>query len=193
MRRMKVGYESFIHFSAAYLPCKTPESQCLSQQLMILKDLRVPDPQVMLDMADQLDSLRTMSPGHREGETEPGDKDDSNEETPKKSKQVALKDSSDKKKSHKSHESHLRHSSADKSPTLSSCDTSAGLDANRLGTAMAQACFSMAKMTRVVEDNHNSKIADALLAKKCLERASMDAIESMMDDVWAACTPVDMW
>ena len=62
MRRMKVGYESFIHFSATYLPPNTPESQCLLQQLMILKDLRVPDPQVLLDMTDQLDSLRTASP-----------------------------------------------------------------------------------------------------------------------------------
>ena len=62
MRRMKIEYESFIHFSAAYLPPNTPESQCLSQQLMILKDLRAPDTQVLLDMADQLDSLRTVSP-----------------------------------------------------------------------------------------------------------------------------------
>ena len=58
---------------------------------------------------------------------------------------------------------------------------------------MAQACFSMAKMTKVVEDNCNSKIADALLTKKCLERASADAIESVMDDIQAAHTLVDMW
>ena len=62
MRGMKIGYQSFICFSAAYLPPNTPESQCLSQQLMILKDLRVLDPQVLLDMADQLDSLRIASP-----------------------------------------------------------------------------------------------------------------------------------
>ena len=111
----EVGYESFIHFSAAYLPPKTPESQCLSQQLMILKDLRVPDPQVMLDMADQLDSLRAVSPGHREGETGSGDKDDPKGETPKKSKQMALDDSLEKKKSHKSCESHSRHRSVAKS------------------------------------------------------------------------------
>ena len=193
MRRMKVGYESFIHFSAAYLPPKTPESQCLSQQLMILKDLKVPDPQVMLDMVDQLDSLRAASPGHGEGETRSGDKDDSKGETPKKSKQVALKDGLEKKKSHKSHESCLRHSSVDKSPTLSSHKASADLNANRLGSAMAQACFSMAKMTKVVEDNHNSKIADSLFAKKCLQRASADAIESMMDDIQAAHILADMW
>ena len=39
------------------------------------------------------------------------------------------------------------------------------LNADRLGTAMAQACFSAVKMTKVVEDNHNSKVADALLTK----------------------------
>ena len=31
MRRMKVRYESFICFSASYLPPDMPESQCLSQ------------------------------------------------------------------------------------------------------------------------------------------------------------------
>ena len=31
MRRMKVGYESFICFSTSYLPPDMPESQCLSQ------------------------------------------------------------------------------------------------------------------------------------------------------------------
>ena len=30
MRRMKVGYESFIHFSAAYLPPETPVSVSLT-------------------------------------------------------------------------------------------------------------------------------------------------------------------
>ena len=142
---------------------------------MILKDLRVPDLQVMLDMADQLDSLRATSPRHREDETRSGDKDDSKGETPKKSKQVALEDGSEKKKPHKSCESHSRHNSVDKSPTSSSHEASVGLDANRLGTAMAQACFTTAKITKVVEHNHNSKIADALLTKKCLERAFADA------------------
>ena len=120
MRRMKIGYKSFVCFSAAYLPPNTPESQCLSQQLMILKDLRVPDPQVLFNMADQLDSLRTVSP-QLEGETRPGDKDDPKGETPKKSKQVGLEDGSEKKKPHRCHEdkNHLRHSSADKSPSLS--------------------------------------------------------------------------
>ena len=66
-------------------------------------------------------------------------------------------------------------------------------NANRLGTAVAQACSSVAKMTKAVEDSHNSKIADALLAKQCLEKASTEVMELMMDDIWGACTLVDMW
>ena len=61
MRRMKVGYESFICFSSAYLPPGALDIQCHTQQLMLLKDLRVPNHQVMLDMANQLNSLRVVS------------------------------------------------------------------------------------------------------------------------------------
>ena len=106
---------------------------------------------------------------------------------------MGLKDGS--KKKHKSHDDKncSRHSSADKPPSSSSHKASANLNANRLGTAMAQACFSAARMTKVVEDNHNSKIADALLTKQCLEKASAEAVESMMDDIWGVCTPADMW
>ena len=32
MRRMKIGYESFIRFSSSYLPPNVPESECNSQQ-----------------------------------------------------------------------------------------------------------------------------------------------------------------
>ena len=77
------------------------ENRPLSQQLMILKDLRVPDPQVLLDMANQLDSLRTAS-SQLEGKPRPGDKDDPKGETPKKSKQAGPEDGSEKKKSHRS-------------------------------------------------------------------------------------------
>ena len=48
-------------------------------------------------------------------------------------------------------------------------------------------------MTKVVEDNHNSKVAEALLAKQCLEKASAEAIDSAMDEIQGACTPADMW
>ena len=67
------------------------------------------------------------------------------------------------------------------------------LNAGRLGAVMAQACFSAVKVTKVVEDCHNSKTAEALLTKQHLEEASAEVIELMMDDIWGAHTPVDMW
>ena len=45
----------------------------------------------------------------------------------------------------------------------------------------------------MVEDNHNSKVADALLAKQQLEKASAEVIDSAMDEIQTAHTPADMW
>ena len=145
MRRMKIGYESFIHFPPTHLPPNTSESECNSQQLTIMKDFWVPDPKVLLDLADQLDSLRTVSHQPEGGISRSGDKDDSKDETPKK-RLVNVKDGSKKKRPHKSHEDKnwLRHSSADKSPASTSHEVSTSLDASRLGAAVVQACFSAA-------------------------------------------------
>ena len=68
-----------------------------------------------------------------------------------------------------------------------------GLKANRLGDVVAQACLSVARMMRVVENTHNSKIAEALLTRQHLEKASAEAIDSVMDEIQGACTPADMW
>ena len=193
MRRMIVRYESFICFSASYLPPDMPESQCLSQQLVLLRDLKVPKLQVLLDMADQLDQAKGMSPQPKGHDIRPGDKqDDSKEETPKKDRPSGSEDGPKKKKKHKSHESCLRHSSADKPSTPSPNEAGGNFNLTRLGTAVAQACLSVVIMTQAVEDRHNSGIVDALLMKK-LEEASAGAIESMMDDIRAAHTPADMW
>ena len=67
------------------------------------------------------------------------------------------------------------------------------LKANRLGDVVAQACLSVARMMQVVESTHNSKIAEALLARQCLEKASTEAIDSVMDEIQGAHTPEDMW
>ena len=117
------------------------------------------------------------------------------EETPKKDKLLGSKDGPKKKKhkSHEPHDSHLRHSSADKPSTPSPDEVDGNFNSTRLGAAMAQACLSVVKMTQAVEDRHNSRIADGLLVKKKLEEASAGEIESMMDDIRAAHTPVDMW
>ena len=180
---MKIGYKSFIHFPPTHLPPNTSESECTSQQLTIMKDLWVPDPKVFLDLAEQLDSMRTASPQPEGGISGSGDKDDSKDETPKK-RSVNVKDGSEKRP-HKSCEDKnwLRHSSADKSPALTSHEAGTALDASRLGTVVTQACFSAAQITKVVEDNHNSKVVDALLAKQWLEKASAEAIDSAMGEI----------
>ena len=67
------------------------------------------------------------------------------------------------------------------------------LNASRLGTAVVQACFSATRMMKVVEDSHNSKVAEALLTKQCLEKASAKAIDSAMEEIQGAHTPADMW
>ena len=49
------------------------------------------------------------------------------------------------------------------------------------------------KKQKLVEDNHNSKVADALLAKQWLEKVSTEVIDSAMDEIQTAHTPADMW
>ena len=193
MRRMKVGYKSFVCFSTSYLPPDMPESQCLSQQLVLLRNLKILEPQVLLDMADQLDQQKVMPPQPEGQDIGPDYKqDDSKEETPKKDK-LSGSDGTDRKKKHKSHESHSRHSSADKTSTPSTKEAGGSFNLTQLGTAVAQACLSMVKMTQAMEDRHNLRIADALLIKKKLEEASAWVIESMMDNIRAAHTPADTW
>ena len=57
---------------------------------------------------------------------------------------------------------------------------------------MVQAYFSATRMMKVVEDSHNSKVAEALLTKQCLEKASAEAIDSAME-IQGAHTLADMW
>ena len=68
-----------------------------------------------------------------------------------------------------------------------------GLEANRLGDVVAQACLSVARMMRVVENTHNLKIEEALLMRQHLEKASTKAIDLVMDEIQGAHTPADMW
>ena len=56
-----------------------------------------------------------------------------------------------------------------------------------------QACLSVARMLRVVEKAHNSKTTEALLVRQCLEKASIEAIDSMKDEIQGTCTSADMW
>ena len=62
MRRAKIWYESFIHFTASYAPPNTSESEINTQQLGLMGGLYVPKPTVLLALADQLDNLRAAPP-----------------------------------------------------------------------------------------------------------------------------------
>ena len=50
MRRAKVWYESFIHFTALYAPPNISESECNSQQLALMEGLYVPEPTVLVGL-----------------------------------------------------------------------------------------------------------------------------------------------
>ena len=66
-------------------------------------------------------------------------------------------------------------------------------DTSRLGNAVAWACLSVARITKVMEDTHNSKVAEALLTKQCLEKASAKVIHLVMEEIQGAHTLADMW
>ena len=101
MRRMKIGYELFICFPTSYVPPNVSESECNSQQLTLMGGLYVPEPGVLLDLAEQLDSLRTVFPGPKASDPESGDKHGVKGKTPKKIKTGDTGDTP--KKHHKSH------------------------------------------------------------------------------------------
>ena len=62
MRRVKIRYESFICFPTLYIPPNVSESECNSQQLALMGGLYIPEPGVLLALADQLDNLRMAPP-----------------------------------------------------------------------------------------------------------------------------------
>ena len=193
MRRAKVWYESFICFTASFAPPNISESECNSQKLALMEGLYIPKPAVLLALADQLENLRAVPPKPKVSNLESKGGHGTKDETPKK---VKLADTGDTpRKHHKSHEekSQLKHSPMEKSPALSSHKHDMVPQASRLGDVVAQACLSVARMVRVVEKTHNSKTAEALLVRQCLEKVSAEAIDSVMDEIQGAHTPTDMW
>ena len=134
-----------------------------------------------------------MLPEPREAIPESHEGDGTREETPKKAKPAETGDFL--RRHHKSREekSQLRHSPTKKSPASSSHKQDVVLKADKLGDVVAQACLSVARMSRVVEKAHNSKTAEALLVRQCLEKASAEAIDSVRDEIQGVCTPADMW
>ena len=193
MRRARIWYESFIHFTAPYAPPGRLELEVTAHQLGFIRDLLVPEPAVLLTLADQLDNLRAALPKPREAIPESREGDSTREETLKKAKPAETGDFP--RRHHKSCEekSQSRHSLTEKSPALSSHEQDVVLKADKLGDVVAQACLSVVRMLRVVEKAHNSKTAEALLVRQCLEKASADAIDSVRDEIQGAHTPADMW
>ena len=97
MRRAKVQYESFICFTASYAPPNVLESECNSQQLALMEGLYVPEPTVLLALADQLENLRAVPPGPKVSNPESRDGHGTKDETPKK---VKLADTGDTPRKH---------------------------------------------------------------------------------------------
>ena len=108
MRRVKICYESFIHFPTLYIPPNVSESECNSQQLALMEGLYIPEPGVLLALANQLDNLRMAPPRPKASKPESGDGDGTKDETPKK---IKLGDGDTPKKHHKSckEKSRLKH------------------------------------------------------------------------------------
>ena len=103
MRRAKVQYESFIHFTASYTPPHISESEYNSQQLALMEGLYVPKPTVLLALANQLENLRAVPPKPKVSNPESKDGHGTKDKTPKK---VKLADTGDTPRKH--HKSHAR-------------------------------------------------------------------------------------
>ena len=193
MRRVGIWFESFIHFTASYAPPNRSESEINAHQLGLMGGLHVPKPAVLLALPDQLDNLRAVPPKSKEVNPEFQEGDGTKDETLKKVKSVETGDIP--RKHHRSHEkkSQSRHSPTEKSPASSSHEQDMAPKADRLGDVVAQACLSVARMVRVVEKTHNSKTAEALIVRQCLEKVSVEAIDSMMDEIQGTHTPADIW
>ena len=146
-----------------------------------------------MTLADQLDNLRAAPPEFKEAILDSREGDGAKDETPKKVKPVETGDIP--RKHHRSHEekSRLRHSPTEKSPASSSCEQDVAPRADRLGDVVAQECLSIVRMARVVEKTHNSKTTEALIVRQCLEKVSVEAIDSAVDEIQGTHTPADIW
>ena len=193
MRRATIRYESFIRFIAPYAPPEKSEVDIATHQLGSIQNLVVPEPTVLLFLADQLENLKSTPAELTEAVPEPREEEEgTKEETPKKTKST---ETDPPRKHHKSREekSRSRHNPTEKSPASSSREHIATLDTDKLGDAVAQACLSVVRMSRVVEKAHHSNTSQAWLVRQHLEKASIEAVDSMKDEIQGARTLADMW
>ena len=199
MRRATIWYESFIRFIAPYAPPDKSEVDISTHQLGSIQNLVVPEPAVLLSLADQLENLKAVPAEPTEAVTEPREEEEgTKEETPKKTKSA---ETDPPRKHHKSREdkSRLRHSPTEKSPASSSPSLSVSsvalcLRDDEAGDfSVAQACLSVVRMSRVVKKAHNSNTSQAWLVRQHLEKASIEAVDSMKDEIQGARMLADMW
>ena len=180
MRRATIRYESFIRFIAPYAPPEKSEVDIAMHQLGSIQNLVIPEPVVLLSLADQLENLKAAPAEPTEAVPEPREEEGTKEETPKKTKSA---ETDSPRKHHKSHEdkSRSRHSPTEKSPASSSHEHNATLDTDKLRDTVVQACLSVVRMSRVVEKAHHSNTSQAWLVRQCLEKASIEAVDLMKD------------
>ena len=189
MRRATIWYESLICFTAPYASPGKSEVEVTTHQLGSIQNLIVPEPAVLLSLADQREILKVTPTEPNMAVMEPHEEKGTKEETLKKAKSTET----DLPRKHKSHEEkgQSRHSPTEKSPASSSHENNVMLETDKLGDVVAQACLSVTRMSRVVEKAHNSKTAEAFLVRQCLEKASIKAIDSMKDEIQGAHTKED--
>ena len=179
MRRASIRYESFIHFTAPYAPPGKSADEVTTHQLGFIRNLIVPEPAVLLSLANQLEESKAMPTEPSETVTEPHEEEGAKEGTPKKAKLVETGDPPKRHHRSRKEKAQLRHSPTEKSPASLSHEHNVILETEKLGDAVAQTCLSVARMSRVVEKSHNSTTAEALLMRQHLEKASAEAIELM--------------
>ena len=150
MRRATIQYESFIHFTAPYATPGKSDVEVTAHQLGFIQNLVIPKPVVLLSLADQLEDLKTMPTEPSKAVTEPREEEVTKEETLKKAKSAETGDPP--RRHHRSHKEkgQLRHSPTEKSPASSSHEHNVTLETDKLGDVVAQACLSVARMSRVV-------------------------------------------
>ena len=192
MRRATIQYESFIRFTALYAPPGKSDVEVTAHQLGFIRNLIVPKPVVFLALADQLEHLKAMPTEPDEAITESREEEGTKEETPKKAKSA---ETDPPRRHHRSHKEkgQSRHSPTEKSPASSSHEHNVTLETDKLGDAVVQACLSVVRMSRVVEKAHNSKTTEALLVRQHLEKASVETVDSMKDEIQGTRTSADMW
>ena len=192
MRRATIRYESFIRFITPYAPPDKSEVDITTHQLGSIQNLVVPEPAVLLSLADQLENSKAMPAEPTKAVMEPREEEGTKEETPKKTKST---ETDLPRKHHKSREdkSRSRHRPTEKSPASSSHEHNVTLDTDKLGDVVAQACLSLVRMSRVVEKAHNSKTSQAWLVRQHLEKASIEAVDAMKDEIQGAHMSADVW